>query len=229
MPTVSVENYLKAIFHLQQRSGGRVKTKEIADRMEISLPSVTSMLKSLSDDAHVEYEKYKGVRLTDEGRLLALQVIRKHRLIELFLVHTLGYTWDEVHAEAERLEHAISDKLAARIEHFLEHPRFDPHGDPIPTADGEIFEHDAIPLDKVEVGACVRVERVLDQDSEVLRYLERVGFIPHISCIVREVLSFDGQMFLELEGAGDDGDDDNDNDVVLSHALASKILVTYVT
>ena len=108
MPTISVENYLKTIYKLENRADDRVKSKGIADELEISLPSVTSMIKSLSDEGLVDYEKYRGVMLTDEGTRLALKVIRKHRLVELFLVETLGYSWDEVHAEAERLEHAIS-------------------------------------------------------------------------------------------------------------------------
>lgn len=217
MPTISVENYLKAIYQHQQRGGERVKTKEVADHLEISLPSVTSMLKSLAREGLVDYQRYHGVTLTEAGRLLALSVIRKHRLIELFLVDTLDYTWDEVHNEAERLEHAISDELAQRIERYLGSPRFDPHGDPIPTADGQIFPHEAIPLDQADVGVKLRVKRVLDQDPEVLRYLERVGLTPQTDCTIQEVLPFDGQMFLVLDG---------DRHVSLSNALATRLLVT---
>ncbi len=216
MPTISVENYLKAIYKLEQRRADRVKTKEIAEALEISLPSVTSMLKSLAQDDLVDYQKYKGVTLTSVGNKAALKVIRKHRLVELFLVKTLEYTWDEVHAEAERLEHAISDDLAARMERFLAFPRFDPHGDPIPTADGEIVESTAIPLDQAEAGDRITMERVLDQDPEVLRYLQRIEWIPGRAGTVEEVLSFDGQMFLDLDETGR---------VSLSRSLASRILV----
>ncbi len=217
MPTISVENYLKAIYVLEQQNGGRVKTKEVADQLEISLPSVTSMLKSLSGDGLVDYQRYHGVTLTEEGLRLALTVVRKHRLVELFLVDTLGYTWDEVHNEAESLEHAISDELAQRIERYLGSPRFDPHGDPIPTADGQVFRHEAIPLDQAEVGVMLKLKRVLDQDPEVLRYLDRVGLTPQTDCFVQEVLPFDGQMFLVLDG---------DRHVSLSKALATRLLVT---
>ncbi|MEC9397099.1 MAG: metal-dependent transcriptional regulator [Myxococcota bacterium] len=216
MPTISVENYLKTIYKLENRADDRVKTKGIADELDISLPSVTSMIKSLSDEGLVDYEKYRGVTLTDEGKRLALKVIRKHRLVELFLVETLGYAWDEVHAEAERLEHAISDELAHRMESFLSFPRFDPHGDPIPTADGTIHESTAIPLDSVEPGARVTMERVLDQDPEMLRYLERISLVPGRAFTVVERLPFDGQMFIELtEGAP----------TALSQALSTRIMV----
>lgn len=216
MPTISVENYLKTIYHLEQRHGGRVKTKSIAERLEISLPSVTSMLKSLGQEELVDYRRYKGVRLSERGRQLALKVIRKHRLVELFLVQTLEYSWDEVHAEAERLEHAVSDELAARIERYLAYPRFDPHGDPIPTAEGEVLESRAVPLEQVMPGSRVRVERVLEQDPAVLRYLEQVGMTPGQRAQVTQVLPFDGQMFVQLDGAGQ---------LPLSQELTSRILV----
>ncbi|MFU8806125.1 MAG: metal-dependent transcriptional regulator, partial [Bradymonadaceae bacterium] len=161
MPTISVENYLKAIFHLQSElPENRVKTKELAETLEISLPSVTSMLKSLGDDGLVEYVPYKGARLTPRGRKVALKVIRNHRLIEVFLVRTLGYTWDEVHAEAERLEHAISDKLADRIDDFLARPRFDPHGDPIPRSDGTLPAEPLVSLTQMQPGQCGVLRRV---------------------------------------------------------------------
>lgn len=216
MPTISVENYLKAIYKLENRAGDRVKTKGLADELEISLPSVTSMIKSLSEEGLVDYEKYRGVTLTDDGKKLALKVIRKHRLVELFLVETLGYTWDEVHAEAERLEHAISDELAYRMESFLSFPKFDPHGDPIPSADGTIQESIAVSLDQVEPGSQVTMERVLDQDPEMLRYLDRIALTPGKAFRVRERLPFDGQMFIELTAG---------TPTALSQALATRILV----
>jgi len=216
MPTVSVEDYLKSIYLLEQRTGTRVKTKAIADKLEISLPSVTSMLKSLADDGLVEYQKYKGVTLSESGRLVALKVVRKHRLIELFLVHTLEYTWDEVHQEAERLEHAISDELASRIEQFLSFPLFDPHGDPIPTADGQVAESGAVPISQAALGHPVRMTRVLDQSPELLRHLDRVGLVPGSVARVLEILSFDGQVIVSIEGR---------DSVTLSREVASRILV----
>ena len=216
MPTVSVENYLKAVYHLQGPAVRRVKTKELAEQLDISLPSVTSMLKSLAAEELVDYKPYKGARLTDTGTREALKVIRNHRLVELFLVRTLGYSWDEVHDEAERLEHAVSAKLAARIEEFLAFPKFDPHGDPIPTADGRITRPEAQPLSDVDAGQTVRVERVIDQEPEVLRYLDEIGLIPSTVVSVIDVLSFDGQMFLEID----------ERDATISRTLASRLLVT---
>ncbi|QDG54497.1 metal-dependent transcriptional regulator [Persicimonas caeni] len=216
MPTPSVENYLKAVYHLQSRRDSRVKTKEIADQLDISLPSVTSMLKSLGEEGMVDYQPYKGARLTDSGAKAALRVIRNHRLIEVFLVQTLGYTWDEVHDEAERLEHAVSEKLVGRIDEFLGNPKFDPHGDPIPTAEGEIHRPEAMPLSDATPGSRYRVERVLDQEPEVLRYLEKIGLTPSETFEVLEVLSFDGQMFLSVDG----------EDATVSRSLASRLLVT---
>lgn len=216
MPTTSAENYLKAIYSRQEEENRRVKTKEIADDLEISLPSVSGMLKSLGEDGLVEYEPYHGVRLTEAGRRTALRVIRNHRLIEVFLIQTLGYSWDEVHAEAERLEHAVSDKLVDRIDVFLNFPRFDPHGDPIPTADGQLQQREMLNLVEATPGMKLRVERVLDQTPEVLRYLDRIGLRPGSYLTVEEILSFDGQMFLKVGG----------EDVAISERLAGKMLVT---
>lgn len=217
MPTISVENYLKAIYHLQSRQD-RVKTKDIAERLAVSLPSVSSMLQSLASEGLVEHRPYKGARLTDDGRRAALAVIRKHRLIEMFLVETLDYSWDEVHAEAELLEHAVSDKLAAHIERYLGNPQFDPHGDPIPTADGHVFYRDAIPLAEAEPPQQFRLTRVLDQAPDVLRHLARLGLRPDATIQVMEVLPFDGQMTLLVE----------DRQATVSRTLASRLLVTPV-
>lgn len=216
MPTPSVENYLKAIYHLQGQGEDRVKTKDLAAELDISHSSVTSMLKSLADDGLVDYEPYRGARLTDEGIHSALGVVRNHRLIEIFLVKTLDFEWDEVHEEAERLEHAVSDKLAGRIDEFLGHPKFDPHGDPIPTADGEVFRPEGIPLDEVDAGATVRIERVLDQEPEVLRYLDEIGLTPSTELTIEEVIAIDGQMSIQLD----------DEERTISKALASRLLVT---
>ncbi len=218
MPTQSVENYLKAVYHLQSDvdHDDRVKTKEMAEQLDISLPSVTSMLKSLAEEGLVDYRPYRGVRLTETGIKAALRVIRNHRLIEVFLVHTLGYGWDEVHDEAERLEHSVSEKLVSRIDDFLGHPKFDPHGDPIPSAEGEIHRPEAMPLSDAIPGSQYRVERVLDQEPEVLRYLDKIGLTPSETFEVVEILSFDGQMFLDIDG----------EHAAISRSLASRLLVT---
>lgn len=216
MPTASVEDYLKAIFARQGDEGQRVKTKEIADDLEISLPSVSGMIKSLAEDGLVDYQPYRGVRLTEKGRRAALKVIRNHRLLEVFLVQTLDYSWDEVHAEADRLEHVVSDLLVERIDAYLNFPRFDPHGDPIPTAEGELHRREMTNLSQATAGMKFKVERVLDQTPEVLRYLDRIGLRPGASVEVREVLSFDGQMFLLVAGI----------EVSISQRLARKVLVS---
>lgn len=216
MPTPSVENYLKAIYHLEGQGEDRVSTTSLAEELEISHSSVTNMLKSLGNDGLVDYEPYNGARLTDEGIDAALKVIRNHRLIEIFLVDTLDYSWDEVHEEAERLEHAVSERLAERIDAYLDHPKFDPHGDPIPTADGEILEQNARPLDEVPTQSRVRIERVLDQDPDVLRYLESVGLVPSADLFVEEILPVDGQMTLELD----------EETITVSKSIASRLLVT---
>jgi DtxR family Mn-dependent transcriptional regulator len=143
-------------------------------------------------------------------------VIRKHRLIEIFLVETLDYEWDEVHAEAEQLEHSVSDKLAQRIDDFLGNPQFDPHGDPIPTADGQIIKRNSIPLNQAIPGQRVRIARVLDQQPDVLRHLTRQKLVPQTEIEVMEVLPFDGQMTVQV----------GENDVTISRTLASRLLVT---
>jgi DtxR family Mn-dependent transcriptional regulator len=220
MPSPSVENYLKAIYHLQGQGEDRVKTKDLADELDISHSSVTNMLKSLSRDGLVDYKPYKGARLSDQGVHAALKVIRNHRLIEIFLVKTLDYEWDEVHQEAERLEHAVSEKLADRIDDYLGRPKFDPHGDPIPTSAGEIDHPDGVPLDEIEAGRTVRIERVLDQDPEVLRYLDEIGLTPHTELDVEEVMPVGGQISISLP---------KDEAKTVSQALASRLLVTDIS
>jgi DtxR family Mn-dependent transcriptional regulator len=216
MPTITVENYLKAIYHLGSEGGARVKTKVLAEHMGVALPSVTSMLKGLSDEGLVEYESYRGASLTGEGRRGALRVIRNHRLIELFLVETLGYTWDEVHDEAELLEHAISDRLASRIDAFLAHPRFDPHGDPIPDASGELHLEAREALASVAAPSRVRFERALDQSPDVLRYLTSLGVEPGVVLDVMGFEPFEGPVRITIRG----------QHVALGLPLARRMLVT---
>lgn len=213
MPTVSVENYLKAIWSLQQ-AAERVKTKALADRLHVSPPSATQMLRTLEGMGFVTYTPYQGASLTPEGTRAALQVIRKHRLVEAFLVATLGYAWDEVHDEAERLEHAVSDDLVNRIDAFLSHPEVDPHGDPIPTAAGTIRSHGAGSLSELPDGTSARILRVLDQDPEVLRYLDDRGLVPGARVRVLRREPFDGPLHLDVDGS----------EHVLSAALAGDLI-----
>ncbi len=175
MPSLTIENYVKAIYKLSAPADKPASTGAIAEALEVSPGTVTSMLKSLADAGLVEYVPYEGARLTSQGRTLALRVVRRHRLIELFLVQTLGFSWDEVHAEAEHLEHAVSDTLVDRIDSYLGHPAQDPHGDPIPKADGTIVSPGGQKLGDVAVGKSFRLVRVRDQSPDFLRYLSEAG------------------------------------------------------
>ncbi|MFT4703585.1 MAG: DtxR family Mn-dependent transcriptional regulator [Bradymonadia bacterium] len=215
MPSSSIEDYLKAIYHLSQASQ-QVKTKAIAERMDVSSPSVTAMLRTLSGLGYVDYEAYRGASLTEPGTHAALRVIRNHRLLEAFLVRTLGYGWDEVHAEAERLEHAVSDNLIDRIDAFLSHPAFDPHGDPIPKADGRLPLRRAEPLPAFDHGTHVRVVRVLDQDPAVLRHLNTLGLVPGTEVTVLGPDPFGGPFRVRHDGA----------DVLLGQELALRVMAT---
>ncbi len=176
MPSLTTENYIKAIYQLDgQPSRPAVATGAIASQLSVSPGSVTAMLKTLRDASLVEYAPYEGVRLTPSGVKLALRVLRRHRLIELFLAQTLNMPWDEVHEEAEHMEHAVSDRLIDRIDEHLGYPPADPHGDPIPRSDGTIDAAKGKTLSHWPVGQPFRLVRVLDQSSDFLRFLTASG------------------------------------------------------
>jgi DtxR family Mn-dependent transcriptional regulator len=179
--TESTQDYLKTIFDLTQ-AGGTTSTTRIAGRLSVAPASVTNMLQKLAEHVPplVTYHKHYGVELTGEGRLAALRTIRRHRLIEQFLTQWLGYTWDEVHSEAERLEHAISPLFEERLAVLLEEPRFDPHGDPIPDADLALPETCVVPLGNVVAGQLAKVCRVRNDDPPLLRYLDELGLHPGV-------------------------------------------------
>ena len=197
--TRSVEDYLKAIYRLSPE-GRPASTSDIAHLLELSAPSVSGMVKRLSELGFLEHIPYKGVQLTDAGRRAALRMVRRHRLIEAYLVEFLGYGWDTVHAEAERLEHAVSDTLVERMAAALGHPAVDPHGDPIPDADGSIFELASTALSDVEVGATVEIRRVDEGDPERLRYLAALGLVPGVVVTVVDRQPFGGPVTLESAG-----------------------------
>ena len=180
MTTSTVEDYLKAIVVAEQRQdvGQLVTMGQIGASLDVAPGTVTALVKTLEKGGLVVYEPYSGVRLTHGGRQMALDVLRRHRLIELFLVETLGFDWSEVHDEAERLEHAMSDKLIDRIDKLLGHPRTDPHGDPIPDVRGELPEKQLINLGDCPPGEHFRIARVSDQDEAFLRFVERHGLKP---------------------------------------------------
>ena len=175
-PSEAIQDYAKAIYALQQRADGHpVATNDLADRLGVTPASVSAMLKKLADRDLVEHVPYRGVMLTAAGARVALEVLRHHRLLELYLAEHLGVPWDRVHEEAEALEHVISEDLEARIAAKLGKPTHDPHGDPIPNVDLEIDEGHAHALETLETGATGRFVRVSDSDPEMLRYLDQRG------------------------------------------------------
>ena len=197
--TRSVEDYLKAIYRLTPE-GRTAGTSEIANLLELAPASVSGMVKRLSEHGLLEHVPYKGVQLTEEGRRAALRTIRRHRLIEAYLVAFLGYTWDTVHDEAERLEHAVSDQLVERMASVLGHPSVDPHGDPIPDVDGAIHEPASTPLSELPEGSPVELRRVDESDPERLRYIASIGLQPGARVLVVDRQPFDGPITIEVEG-----------------------------
>jgi DtxR family Mn-dependent transcriptional regulator len=177
MPSASIEDYAKAIYALEERHGV-ASTTALAERLEISPPAVSAMVKKLAALGYVTHVPYRGVRLTDQGRRVALEVLRHHRLLETYLVKELGVPWDRVHAEAEVLEHVLSEGLEERIAAKLGEPTHDPHGDPIPAADGTVVEPETVALDTLATGDRGRFVRVSDSDSKLLRELARLGIRP---------------------------------------------------
>jgi DtxR family Mn-dependent transcriptional regulator len=194
----AVEDYLKAIYTLETEDKGASTTK-IADSLDVSSASATNMIKRLDKMGLVNYQSYKGARLTDSGKKIALEIIRHHRLLELYLLEVMGYSWDEVHDEAEKLEHHISERFEDKITQLLDDPTHDPHGDPIPTKEGLMPEMDAKPLVEGETEQEYIVSRVKDQDPELLRYLEKIGLLPGIKIEIKEKAPFEGPVTLLIE------------------------------
>lgn len=199
--TPAIEDYLKAIYTLQQAQD-EVSTSLLSEQLDGKKPgSVTGMIKRLAELKLVTYTPYQGVRLTAAGTQVALEVVRHHRLLELYLVEALGYSWDEVHDEAENLEHHISEKLEARIAAHLGHPRFDPHGDPIPTPEGALPAQEARLLADVAPGDRATIVRVSDQHAERLRYLAEIGLVPGATVEVVGAEPFDGPVSVRVRDA----------------------------
>ncbi len=198
--TQSEENYLKAIYSLSVDTDTPVSTNALAERLQSQASSVTDMVKKLADKKLVAYQKYQGVQLTEGGLHSALKVIRKHRLWETFLVEKLHFGWDEVHDMAEQLEHVQAPELTERLNSFLDFPAHDPHGDPIPDANGHIEPRKAPTLDHLKPGETAVVVGVLDSSTDFLKYLnaESIGLGTHLE--VLEIISFDRSMRLRLDG-----------------------------
>ncbi len=199
--TDSIQDYLKLIYELTE-SGETASTTALAARLGVAPASVTGMVQKLSTvkPALVSYKKHQGVTLTAAGRRAALEVIRHHRLIEAWLVQTLGYSWDEVHNEAEKLEHVISEDFEMRIAAALGHPDRDPHGEPIPSAELVMPKDNSIPLSSLRPGQEATVRRVHAQDAELLRHLEELGLIPGARVKALEVSRFDQVMRIQVRG-----------------------------
>jgi DtxR family Mn-dependent transcriptional regulator len=197
-PSSAVEDYAKAIYALEQRTDGTVSTNALADRLGVTPASASGMVRKLCELGYVTHAPYKGVELTDAGRRVALEVLRHHRLLELYLAESLGLPWDRVHDEAEVLEHHISEELEELIAAKLGNPTHDPHGDPIPTRELTIEEVQTHPLDALPVGATGRFVRISDADPEMLRYLADRGIAPGEDLTVEERQPFGGPLFVRF-------------------------------
>jgi DtxR family transcriptional regulator, Mn-dependent transcriptional regulator len=197
--TRSVEDYLKAIYHLSLK-GQPATTSDIAHLLELSPPSVSGMIKRLSEQGLLEHEPYKGVVLTTEGRRVALRIVRRHRILEAYLGAFLGYGWEDVHGEAERLEHAVSDLLIERMAAALGNPRVDPHGDPIPEADGTIAELVYTPLTDISEGETAEIRRVDTSQPDRLRYIAGFGLTPGTLVRVLDRQPFRGPITVDVRG-----------------------------
>jgi DtxR family Mn-dependent transcriptional regulator len=215
--STSVGDYLKAIWSVA--GTGSASTNALSERLSVSPASVSSMLVRLREMGFVDYEPYYGASLTESGRREVLRLVRRHRLIETFLLEHLGYPLTDLHEEAERLEHAVSDEFTERLARLLGHPKHDPHGDPIPAADGTLEEEEERPLSESEPGSRVRVSRVEDRDNSALSYLADRGLIPGKLLLIKEVRALDGVVTVEdEEGASH----------ALGHSLASSIFATSI-
>ena len=199
LPTLSrsVEDYLKAIYSLTER-GDAASTSSIAEGLDVQPASVSGMVKRLAEAGFVEHVPYKGVRLTEGGTREALRIVRRHRIIETYLNLRLGYSWEDVHDEAERLEHAASEELIDRMAAALENPRHDPHGAPIPTRSGDVESTNHAALAEMSVGDHVEIRAVPDDDPDRLRFMEARGLMPGVQLIVVERDPFDGPVTVRV-------------------------------
>ena len=216
-----IEDYLKTIYDLTA-GGERASTNQIAERMDVTPASVTNMIQKLAEAQPplLDYRKHRGVKLTPEGEKVALEIIRHHRLLEMFLHQTLGYSWDEVHDEADRLEHVISEELEERIASSLGDPQHDPHGDPIPTRDLHLPESSEVSLRQLRPVQKAQVKRVRDSDPELLRYLSEMGVKPEARLQILDYSPFDNNLRVQIEGES--------KSVVLGPMVTNQVFVEIV-
>ena len=213
--TISEENYLKVIYHLSLVSPKGINTNAIAGMLNTKASSVTDMMKKLSDKELVEYQKYQGVTLTEKGFHSAKMIVRKHRLWEVFLVDKLNFSWDEVHEIAEELEHIKSEVLINKLDAFLDFPTFDPHGDPIPNADGEIMKINKLLLSDSELNKEYQCVGVKDSSSNFLQYLDKQKIALGSKITVKEKESFDDTLLVEIDS----------REMTLSNKIANNLYV----
>lgn len=216
MPTHSEENYLKAIWKLHEAGTESVSTNSIAAEVKTRAASVTDMLKKLADKKLIQYQKYQGVKLSSEGRRVALNIVRKHRLWEVFLVEKLDYRWDEVHEIAEQLEHIFSENLTDRLDKFLGFPKFDPHGDPIPDKTGKLADAASIALSTVKAGQHGVMTGVSEHSAVFLRYLDEHGIGLGAAISVEQIVAFDQSLKIKVN---------NKAAITISQHAAKNILV----
>ena len=215
MITLTEENYIKAIYHLGKLGENNVSTNAIAKEMETKASSVTDMVKKLSEKGYADYKKYKGVTLTEKGNYIAISIVRKHRLWEVFLVEKLNFSWDEIHEVAEQLEHIKSEKLIKQLDTFLEYPTHDPHGDPIPDETGKIKNIDKILLSQVKINnSCICVG-VQDSSSEFLKYLDKNNIALGTELKVIHKEPFDNSVTINV----------NNRELIISNLIANNLFV----
>jgi len=216
--TQSIQDYLKRIYELNE-NGAAASTNDLAARLNVAPASVTGMLQKLASAKPplVVYKKHQGVTLTKNGEKVALEVIRHHRLLETFLVNTLGYSWDEVHLEADKLEHVISEDFESRMAAALGHPTRDPHGELIPTVDLIMPTDESCPLASLRTDDTATVRRVSDDDPALLRHLREIGVVPEVKVTVKKYSKFDGNLTLQVEG--------QKSNIVLGTAVTSQVFV----
>tara|TARA_R110002049_G_scaffold309094_1_gene516822 strand:- start:14766 stop:15422 length:657 start_codon:yes stop_codon:yes gene_type:complete len=215
MITLTEENYIKAIYHLGKQGSITVSTNAIAKEMDTKASSVTDMVKKLSDKNYADYKKYQGVSLTEEGKKIAINIVRKHRLWEVFLAEKLNFSWDEIHEVAEQLEHIKSEKLIQQLDAFLKYPTHDPHGDPIPDESGRIKKIDKILLSQAQIGARCICVGVKDSSSEFLKYLDKnnIALGTNLKIISKE--PFDHSIAIKI----------NAKELIVSSTIANNLFV----
>jgi DtxR family Mn-dependent transcriptional regulator len=216
MNSYTEENYLKAIYKLIELENGSVSTNAIAEKVSTKAATVTDMLKKLAEKKLINYQKYQGVTLTNKGEKVALNIIRKHRLWEMFLVEKLNFKWDEVHDVAEQLEHINSEKLIEQIDKFLDYPKTDPHGDPIPDANGKLQIQKSKPLSAYTINDTCIMTGVVDHSASFLQYLDKMNLSLGFEIKIKDITSFDKSLQITVNKR---------NTFFISHDVAKNILV----